>query len=228
MEADSDEPQHLHLIYGWLGGELPYRDRFDNHTPLLYLVFLPLAAFAGETPQIVLLARLVELPISLAMLGLIYLIGRRLADREVALWTLATTLAWGDWSLKSIEFRPDVLWSLCWFVVIWILARPHEPPNLRRGFCRACSRHGTLRFDQDDFSRTRAVPGLDGGMASLRRLAVAMPARQAIGSAIVAGAGFFIVPLILFGWFLFNGTTLETLTFVSSGPIAQTLRQGEF
>jgi hypothetical protein len=90
MEVDSDEAQQLHMIYGWLNGELPYRDRFDNHTPLLYLLFLPLAAFAGETSQIVLLARIAELPLSLALLGLIYLIGRQLADREIALWTLAT------------------------------------------------------------------------------------------------------------------------------------------
>jgi cell division protein FtsW (lipid II flippase) len=62
------------------------------------------------------------LPLSFALLGLIYLIGRQLADREIALWTLATTFAWGDWSLKSIEFRPDVLWSVCWFVVVLILA----------------------------------------------------------------------------------------------------------
>ena len=96
LQADSDEAQHLHMIYGWLSGELPYRDRFDNHTPLLYLLFLPLAALAGETPQIVLLARIAQFPISLGMLGLIYLAGRRLADREVALWTVATSLAWGN------------------------------------------------------------------------------------------------------------------------------------
>jgi hypothetical protein len=83
LKADSDEAQHLHMIYGWLSGELPYRDRFDNHTPLLYLIFLPLAALAGETPQIILLARIAEFPISLGMLSLIYLIGRRLADWEV-------------------------------------------------------------------------------------------------------------------------------------------------
>ena len=93
LKTDSDEAQHLHMIYGWIGGELPYRDRFDNHTPLLYMLFLPLAALAGETPQIILLARLAEFPIGLVMLGLIYLIGRRFVDREVALWVLATTLA---------------------------------------------------------------------------------------------------------------------------------------
>jgi hypothetical protein len=214
LETDSDEAQHLHLIYGWLGGELPYRDRFDNHTPLLYLIFLPLAALAGETPHIVLLARLAEFPISLGILGLIYLIGRRLADREVALWTLAATLAWGDWSLKSVEFRPDVLWSFCWFVVIWILARPHEPPGPRRGVLIGVFLGTALCAS---IKTTFLPPALILGWAlawllcaDLRRT---MSAGQAIRCLIGAGAGFPIVPLILFGWFVSNGTTLETLKF---------------
>ena len=28
---DSDEPQHLHVVWGWTQGLLPYRDFFDNH-----------------------------------------------------------------------------------------------------------------------------------------------------------------------------------------------------
>ena len=108
---DSDEGQHLHMIYGWASGELPYRDRFDNHTPLLYLLFYPLANLAGETPWIIEIARLAIFPVSALMLGFIYLIARRLAEREIALWTVAMSLALADWSLKSVEFRPDVLWS---------------------------------------------------------------------------------------------------------------------
>ena len=31
---DSDEPQHLHVVWAWTFGLLPYRDVFDNHSPL--------------------------------------------------------------------------------------------------------------------------------------------------------------------------------------------------
>ena len=31
---DSDEPQHLHVVWAWANGLLPYRDVFDNHAPL--------------------------------------------------------------------------------------------------------------------------------------------------------------------------------------------------
>ena len=30
---DSDESQHLHVIWGWTRGLLQYRDIFDNHMP---------------------------------------------------------------------------------------------------------------------------------------------------------------------------------------------------
>ena len=214
LQADSDEAQHLHVIYGWLSGELPYRDRFDNHTPLLYLLFLPLAALAGETPQIVLLARIAQFPVSLGILGLIYLISQRLADREVALWTLATTLAWGDWSLKSVEFRPDVLWSGCWFLAIWILTK--EPARLKvRDFLVAGVILGTALCVS--IKTTFLAPALALGSigawffcADLRR---AFPVERTARCALAAGIGFSIVPAALFGWLVSKGISVATLEF---------------
>jgi hypothetical protein len=65
--------------------------------------------------------------------GLIYLIGRRFADREVALgqWR---QLSPGRLSLKSIEFRPDVLWSCLWFLTIFILATRGEELSIKKFF----------------------------------------------------------------------------------------------
>jgi hypothetical protein len=214
LKTDSDEAQHLHMIYGWLSGELPYRDRFDNHTPLLYLIFLPLAAFAGETPQIILLARIAEFPISLGMLALIYFIGRRLADREVALWTLATTLTWADWSLKSVEFRPDVMWSCCWFLAIWILAREPEQLTLRRfllaGFILGTALCVSIKTT---FLAPALLLGWVGAWLLCADLRRALPVKRAACRALAAGAGFVIVPAALFAWLIANGTSLETLRF---------------
>jgi Dolichyl-phosphate-mannose-protein mannosyltransferase len=214
LQADSDESQHLHLIYGLLGGEVPYRDRFDNHTPLLYLLFLPLAAVAGETPQIILLARIAQFPIGLAMLGLIYLIGRRFADREVALWTVATTLAWGDWSLKSVEFRPDVLWSCLWFLTISILAARSEELSIKRFFFAGVTLGAALCTS---IKTTFLVPALALGWtaawflcADLRRR---FQFRQVASLALAVAAGFLIVPAALLGWLHAKGVSLEILKF---------------
>lgn len=130
LEVNSDEAQHLHVIYGWLEGALPYRDRFDNHTPLFHFLYLPLAAFFGETPNIILIARLAILPIGLLALGMLFELGHRLFDPETALWSLAIVLALPDWSLKSIEFRPDVLWVCLWFGALLLLTRAYQKKRL--------------------------------------------------------------------------------------------------
>jgi hypothetical protein len=214
LQADSDESQHLHLIYGWLNGELPYRDRFDNHTPLLYLLFLPLAALAGETPHIILLARIAEFPISLAILVLIYLIGRRLTDRQVALWTVATVLALADWSLKSLEFRPDVLWSFCWFLAIWVLVKAPDNLNARRFFAAGLILGTALCFSiKTTFLATAFALAWLVAWALCEDLRRALPPRSAGRCALAAGAGFLIVPTVVFGWLISEGTSVGTLRF---------------
>jgi hypothetical protein len=115
LEVNSDEPQHLHLIYGWLAGEWPYRDRFDNHTPLFHALYTPLAAWLGETPCVVAWARLASWPVALAAGWLFYRLARGLTNATAAAWAVALSLALADWSLKMLEFRPDVLWTALWF-----------------------------------------------------------------------------------------------------------------
>ncbi|MGC1479423.1 MAG: glycosyltransferase family 39 protein [Chthoniobacterales bacterium] len=127
--VDSDEPQNLHVVYQWAKGQLPYRDTFDNHTPLLHALFLPFAGLVGENANVVLLARLFLVPISFGSVWLFYVLCRRLFDRPVALWSVAITLALADWSLKSIEFRPDILWMFCWFAALCVIVRPERRPT---------------------------------------------------------------------------------------------------
>jgi hypothetical protein len=121
--VDSDEPQNLHVIYRWWKGDLPYLDQFDNHTPLFHWLFLPFAALTGENANVVVFARLALVPFSFGAVWLFYVICRRLYDRLTALWSVAITLALADWALKSIEFRPDILWMLLWFAALCFLVR---------------------------------------------------------------------------------------------------------
>ena len=45
---DSDEPQHLHVIWGWARGFVQYRDLFDNHMPLFHITFAPIFGLIGD------------------------------------------------------------------------------------------------------------------------------------------------------------------------------------
>src|SRR5882672_279776 len=41
FEYDTDEAQHLHVVWGWTDGQLAYRDFFDNHAPFFHLLCAP-------------------------------------------------------------------------------------------------------------------------------------------------------------------------------------------
>ncbi len=45
--VDSDEPQHLHVVWGWAHGMIQYRDFFDNHSPLFQMLCAPLMRRPG-------------------------------------------------------------------------------------------------------------------------------------------------------------------------------------
>src|SRR5438105_15666549 len=36
--VDSDETQHLHVVWAWANGLVQYRDVFDNHPPLFQML----------------------------------------------------------------------------------------------------------------------------------------------------------------------------------------------
>src|SRR5258708_11531830 len=60
---DSDEPQHLHVVWAWTRGLLPYRDVFDNHSPLFQALYAPLFYLLGVRADILLPMRVAELPL---------------------------------------------------------------------------------------------------------------------------------------------------------------------
>ena len=59
---DSDEPQHLHVVWAWANGLLPYKDVFDNHSPLFQFLYSPLVRLLGERADIVVPKRLAVNP----------------------------------------------------------------------------------------------------------------------------------------------------------------------
>ncbi|MBI3610148.1 MAG: glycosyltransferase family 39 protein [Nitrospirae bacterium] len=120
---DSDEPQHLHVVWGWTQGLLPYRDLFDNHTPLFHMLFAPFLAVLGERPDILFLMRLAMVPLGIVILWSTYAIGRELFSSRVGLWAAALTGFVPSFFLESLEFRTDVLWSAFWFMALAVLVK---------------------------------------------------------------------------------------------------------
>jgi hypothetical protein len=118
---DSDETQHLHVVWGWAHGLTPYRDFFDNHMPLFHILCVPLLRLAGERPDTILLVRLAMLPLFGAMVSLTYLITARLYSQRAAMWSTVIGCLAPQFFLSSIEFRTDMLWATSWLATIAIL-----------------------------------------------------------------------------------------------------------
>jgi len=120
---DSDEWQHLHVVWAATRGLTQYRDVFDNHAPLFHILSVPLVARLGETPDILYVMRLAMTPFVVVTLWATCLIGRSIAGRRAGLWAAAVLGCVPLFFLRSIEYRPDVLWTMFWILALAVLLR---------------------------------------------------------------------------------------------------------
>ncbi|XHR30329.1 MAG: ArnT family glycosyltransferase [Chthoniobacteraceae bacterium] len=125
--VDSDEPQHLHVVWGITHGMVQYRDLFDNHSPLFALLNAPIFRLLGERADIVTVMRLGMIPFYFGILACVYLIGARLFSPRVGAWTAAVTAVFPRFFCTSLEFRPDNLWALCWLASLAALVCLRRP-----------------------------------------------------------------------------------------------------
>jgi hypothetical protein len=202
--VDSDEPQHLHVVWGWAHGLLPYRDLFDNHSPLFQMLCAPLFWALGEHAWIVVPMRLAMLPLFLADLYLVYLIGRTLYGQRWGVWMAIVAGCMPAFFLVTTEFRTDDLWTTLWLAAVYLAVcgplagRRAFLFGLTMGACFSVSMKSSLLLI------SLCVAGL--GLLALH----ALSRRQrdpgtAIRSALLILAGLIIVPGLLVSFFALKG-----------------------
>ncbi|HEX3109560.1 MAG TPA: hypothetical protein VHU41_10745 [Thermoanaerobaculia bacterium] len=118
---DSDEPQHLHVAWGWTQGLVQYRDYFDNHAPLFHIVTSWILKPLGERDDILLWMRGPMLPLYAVVLWGTYVIARRFWSRRVAVASTVLLSFFPPFFLKSIEFRTDNAWNTVCVVALVVL-----------------------------------------------------------------------------------------------------------
>src|SRR5438132_7017125 len=84
---DSDEPQHLHVAWGWTAGLLQYRDVFDNHAPLFHILTAPILRLVGERSTVLFYMRAPMLFLWAIVVGATFLIARQLYSPRIAVWS---------------------------------------------------------------------------------------------------------------------------------------------
>jgi len=133
---NSDEPQHLHVVWGWTSGLLQYRDVFDNHAPLFDILLAPVLRLIGERAEVLIWMRLAMLPLFLASLWAVFEIGKSVFSRRVGLWAVLVAAVFPHFErengrvvadalffFKMGEFRTDVLWTMFWLCSLAVLLR---------------------------------------------------------------------------------------------------------
>ncbi len=113
-DVNIDEPQHLHVTWGWTKGLLPYRYVFDNPSPVPGIVFPPVLAWLGPRPDIVICMRLAMIPFTLLTLWGLWILVNRLFGVRAAAWTVAVAGVSPDFIERGVEYRSDVPWMALW------------------------------------------------------------------------------------------------------------------
>jgi hypothetical protein len=125
LRIDSDETQHLHVVWSWTQHQLPYRDVFDNHSPFFQFLCAPFFALCGERADIVILMRILTVPLYCGTLWLAYRIARRLWPHPAAMFATICAGAFPIFFVKSSEFRPDDLWAPLFLLsILAFMTRP--------------------------------------------------------------------------------------------------------
>ena len=204
FRIDSDEPQHLHVACGWTHGFLPYRDVFDNHLPLLHVLFAPVMALVPESSTAFTLMRLAIAPFAIACAWLLFLFARPwLGSRTAAVAALAFSVM-PPWLPKSVEFRNDTLWIFFWLAGLALLTRRRGPAHLLAG----------IAFGLSLLASIKAVPLLLAHLLAIaverRTIDTHAAARTVLGTAIpplvcgLAAAAFGALDAMIYDTLLFN------------------------
>lgn len=197
--VNSDEPQHLHVVWAWANGLLQYRDVFDNHTPLFHMLFAPVYALFGERPDILILMRLTVIPLFFMALWAVYMIGQALYSRRAGLWAMVFTALYPRFFLASGEFRADDLWMVPWLLALAVLVQK----KLRASHLFVA---GLLLGTALSVSMKTSLLLCALGLATLstlflQRNSQPLPIRQYAINTLFLLAGLMVVPLVLILFF---------------------------
>jgi uncharacterized membrane protein len=200
---NTDEPQHLHVVWAWTQGLLPYRDVFDNHAPLFHVLLAPVAAALGERPDILTWMRVAMIPLSALTLWCTYLIARALFSRAVGVWAAIFLALLPRFFLTSIEFRADTLWAALWIAALAALLGGRLTPM--RSFVGGALLGADVAVSLKSTMCLVALAGAYATVASTARARLrrsGMRVRVAVATAVL---GFVIVPLATTAYFAGRG-----------------------
>jgi hypothetical protein len=120
-----DEFEHLHFAWSIADGQVPYRDYFDHHTPLLHFLLAPLvrhfdvARSPDATLELVYAARHTMWAAGGLTLWLTFVVGSAYAGRGAGLTAALLLASTAVFLSKGLEVRPDVPAAMLICAAVW-------------------------------------------------------------------------------------------------------------
>ena len=208
--VNSDEPQHLHVVWAWTQGLLPYRDVFDNHAPLFQMLSAPLLWLLGERADILVWMRLGELPFYALALWCTWRIGRALFSARAGLLAVAMTALYALFATRAIEFRPDLAWAALWLATITIVIEGSV--TLRRVFFAGLAAGCAISISMKSILLIGCLVFALLLVAILRaRAGTAFPLSKAASMLLAGASGLVLMPLCLALFFAAHGAWQDML-----------------
>ena len=126
---DPDELEAIHVGWNLSQGRMIYRDFFEHHHPLFYLLLAPLLAVLPQQAVTLVLLRGLNLVLAVGVLALSFAVARRLFGVLAGLCAALLLATATIFIAKAIEVRPDNLQALCGLAGIALLIRHFDRPR---------------------------------------------------------------------------------------------------
>ena len=81
-QFDPDEFEHMHAAFSIASGMVPYRDFFEHHPPLFWLLLQPLFYFFHDPIQQLIAVRVLMMVITIGTLAVTFSLGNAIAGKS--------------------------------------------------------------------------------------------------------------------------------------------------
>ncbi len=117
---NNDPAEHLHAAWLVLHGEVPYRDFFEHHHPLMWYVLAPVLEIGGRNAGQVYMTRVLAVLLLFGAVYIAYRINRDfLFGRTAAVFGVLSVLLCPHWFFEAVHLRPDSFMLAAFLGGVW-------------------------------------------------------------------------------------------------------------
>lgn len=120
---DDDEIEHLHSSWLVYKGNVPYKDFFEHHNPLLWYLLSSLFMIFTDDIGVVSAGRGIMFAFNLMILVVSYKIAREYFNKVISSLAVVAILFEYNYMISAELIRPDIAMTLLWLVAFYLFLR---------------------------------------------------------------------------------------------------------